>query len=94
MGARFFGCRQRVDTGTFFIHRFDDSIYYRRIEREAFLILAALHAQMPLGEAIGNAFAKSKLKPEEQAQKIQDCFAHAAQLGWFCSEQLDHSNVQ
>lgn len=76
------------------VHRFDNSIYYRRVEREAFLILAALHAQVPLGEAIARAFAKSRLQPEEQAQKIQDCFAHAAQLGWFCREQLDRASIQ
>jgi len=76
------------------VHRYDNSIYYRRIDREAFLILSALHAQIPLGEAIANAFNGSTLAPEEQAQKIQDCFAHAAQLGWFCREQLDPSSIQ
>jgi hypothetical protein len=76
------------------VHRFENSIYYRRIEREAFLILSALHSQVPLGEAVAGAFSKSKLPPEEQAQKIQDCFAHAAQLGWFCREQIDSSSIQ
>ncbi len=73
------------------VHRFDNSIYYRRIEREAFLILSALYAQVPLGEALANAFEATTLSPEEQAQKIQDCFAHAAQLGWFCRELYDRS---
>jgi len=35
----------------------------------------------------------SRLSAEEQAQKIQACFAHAAELGWFCREQLDPSSA-
>ena len=73
------------------VHRFDNSIYYRRIDREAFLMLSALQSQQTLGEALESAFADSRLSPEEQAQKIQDYFAHAAQLGWFCREQTESS---
>ena len=67
------------------VHRFDNSVYYRRIEREAFLLLLSLQQQHTLSEAIEIAFTNSKLSPEQQAQKIQKCFAHAAELGWFCS---------
>ena len=76
------------------VHRFDNSIYYRRVEREAFLILSGLQAQKTLGEAIESAFARSRLSPEEQAAIIQGCFAHAAELGWFCREQFDASSIQ
>lgn len=76
------------------VHRFDNSVYYRRIDREAFLLLSVLQTQQTLGEAIEKAFAGSKLSPEEQAQKIQAYFAHAAELGWFCREQLNSSSVQ
>jgi len=66
------------------VHRFDDSIYYRRIDREAYLLLSALQQRRSLAEAIGAAFTKSKLPAEEQVLKVQQYFAHAAELGWFC----------
>ena len=76
------------------VHRFDNSVYYRRIEPEAFSLLSALKAQQTLGEAMDTAFAGSRLSPEEQAQKIQACFAHAAELGWFCREQIGPDGMQ
>jgi Putative DNA-binding domain len=76
------------------VHRFDNSVYYRRIEREAFLLLTFLQQQHTLSEAIELAFTRSKLSPEQQAQKIQECFAHAAELGWFCRQHLDLSGLQ
>jgi hypothetical protein len=66
------------------VHRFEDTVYYRRLDREAYLLLASLQKGSALGEAIESAFADSKLPAEEQAAKIQACFAHAAELGWFC----------
>jgi len=71
------------------VHRYDCSIYYRRIDREAYLILGALQQHRTLGEAVDIAFTSSKLSPKEQAILIQDCFAHAAELGWFCRQLPD-----
>jgi hypothetical protein len=68
------------------VHRFDDTVYYRRLEREAYLLLSAIQAGSPLGQTIEAAFATSKLPPDEQARKIQAYFAHAAELGWFCKQ--------
>jgi hypothetical protein len=76
------------------VHRFDNSVYYRRINREAFLLLSALQQRHTLAESMALAFAGSKLSPEAQAQKIQDCFAHAAELGWFCSQHVDLTGLQ
>jgi hypothetical protein len=76
------------------VHRFDNSVYYRRIDREAFLLLSALQKQRSLADAIDAAFARSKLSPEEQAQKIQEYFAHSAELGWFCRDYADLSGLQ
>jgi hypothetical protein len=67
------------------VHRYDDSVYYRRVDREAFLLLRSLRDGGSIAEAIEAAFDGSKLSPEEQAGKIQEYFAHAAELGWFCS---------
>jgi hypothetical protein len=66
------------------VHRYDNSVYYRRIDPEAFRLLSALQSGTLLGHALEVAFSKSSLSPEDQAAKIQEYFAHASELGWFC----------
>lgn len=66
------------------VHRFEDSVYYRHLDREAYLMLAALKQQLPLGAAIETAFGDTSLSEAEEAFKLQQYFAHAAELGWFC----------
>lgn len=66
------------------VHRFEDSVYYRRIDREAYLLLSSLQQGTSLGAAIEAAFLGSKLTEQQQSEKIQSYFAHAATLGWFC----------
>jgi hypothetical protein len=70
------------------VHRSDESVYYRRIEREVFLILSALRSGSSVAESIASGFAHSRLNPDEQAALIQQCFAHAAELGWFCNSEV------
>jgi hypothetical protein len=70
------------------IHRFNDSVYYRRIERESFALLSALRVGASVAEAVTSAFETSKLTPEGQADLLHKTFAHASELGWFC-RQLD-----
>jgi hypothetical protein len=67
------------------VHRFDDSVYYRRIDRETFLLLSALRSGATVSEAVALAFAKTKLNPEAQAILLRESFAHASELGWFCT---------
>ncbi len=67
------------------VHRFQDSVYYRRIDREEFLLLADLRDGDPIAIAIERAFEGSKLALALQAARVQDYFAHASELGWFCS---------
>jgi Putative DNA-binding domain len=67
------------------VHRFEDSVYYRRIDREEFLLLADLRDGDSIAIAIEHAFEGSKLALELQAARVQEYFAHAAELGWFCS---------
>ncbi len=68
------------------IHRFDDSVYYRRIERETFLLLRALRSGATVAKAAALAFEKTKLNAEAQANLLRESFAHASELGWFCSK--------
>jgi hypothetical protein len=66
------------------VHRFEDSVYYRRIDREEFLLLADLRDGDSIATAIERAFEGSKVTPDRQAVKTQAYFSHAAELGWFC----------
>jgi hypothetical protein len=67
------------------VHRVDDSVYFRRIEREEFVILSALRDGKSLGKAIEAAFRKSRVPAEERAVSVQQWFQAWAALGWFCS---------
>jgi hypothetical protein len=77
------------------VHRFENSVYYRHLDREAYLMLAALKQQLPLGAAIETAFGETSLSEAEQAFKLHQYFAHAAELGWFCEpdDRLDSQDV-
>ncbi len=66
------------------VHRYDDSVYYRRLEKEAFLLLRGLRSGASVAAAASQAFAKSTLTPDAQASVLQESFAHASQLGWIC----------
>jgi len=68
------------------VHRYENSVYYRRIDQEAFLLLSELQSGTPLGVALETAFRDSSLLAEIQAAKIQEYFAHASELGWFCKQ--------
>lgn len=66
------------------VHRYDDTVYYRRLEKESFLLLRALRSGASVAAAASQVFAKSKLTPDAQASLLQESFAHASQLGWLC----------
>jgi hypothetical protein len=65
------------------VHRVDNSVYFRRIEREEFAILSALRQGKRLGKAIDLAFRKSAIPPEKRAENTQEWFQNWAALGWF-----------
>jgi Putative DNA-binding domain len=71
------------------VHRFEDSVYYRRIGREAFLLLNALRSGSTVSGAVAYAFDMAKLNAEEQATALRETFAHASELGWFCSRLVE-----
>ena len=66
------------------VHRVDDSVYFRRIEREEFVILRALGDGKSLGKAIEAAFRKSRVPSAERAESVRKWFQNWAALGWFC----------
>ena len=66
------------------VHRLDFSVYFRRIEREEFLLLNAVRSGKTIERAIELAFRKSSVAPEERAAFVQHSFQTWATLGWFC----------
>ena len=68
------------------VHRYENSVYYRRIDHEAYLLLSQLQEGVSLGLALDTAFSSSTLSAMDQTAKIHEYFAHASELGWFCKE--------
>jgi hypothetical protein len=70
-------------------HRFDNSVYYRRLEREEFLTLGAIRAGLPLGNALEAGFSESAKPEVRRPELVGAWFAHWAELGWICAPELD-----
>jgi hypothetical protein len=68
------------------VHRYQDSVYYRRIDHEAFLLLSAIQEGEPIANVIDRVVSISKLPAPELATKIGDGFAHASELGWLTAK--------
>jgi hypothetical protein len=66
------------------VHRFDDMVYYRRLQPEAFRILTALRDGDSIGIAVEKGFEGSTLSVEEYQAGIATWFAVWAELGWLC----------
>ena len=66
------------------VHMRADSVYYCRIGRETFLLLRALRAGASVAEAVTQAFKKTTLTAEGQAELLRESFAHASELSWLC----------
>jgi hypothetical protein len=66
------------------IHRLDYSVYFRRLEREEFLILQGLRNGKTLARAVEHAFKRSSVPPSERPAHVENWFHTWAALGWFC----------
>jgi len=65
------------------IHRLENTVYFRRLDREEFAILSALSEGRTLERAIVSAFRSSKIPVPERAALVAAWFQHWASLGWF-----------
>ena len=63
-------------------HRVDNSVFYRRMDREEYAILSAIRSGSNLAEAIDKAFSHSRIAPAARPARISEWFANWAQLGW------------
>ncbi len=66
------------------VHRAEDSVYYKRLEPEAFLMLKALEARHSLEASAEAAFASSSMPEDQRLISLREWFANWAELGWLC----------
>jgi len=67
------------------VHRYEQSIYHKRLAPEAFALLRALQQGRTLSEAIEAAVDDAGGgNLEETSGRLQQWFAEWAALGWFC----------
>jgi len=65
------------------VHRCDNVVYFRRLEREEFAILAALQNGKTLERAIEAGFRKSRTPVGQQTANASAWFQNWSTLGWF-----------
>jgi hypothetical protein len=70
-------------------HRVDLNVYYRRMEREEFLTLAAIRDGHALGEALEAGFGGSRVPEARRPQRVREWFARWGELGWICAPDLE-----
>jgi hypothetical protein len=66
------------------VHRHDDTVYYKRLAPEDYLLLHALEQGASLGEAIEAAFAQSSIPEPDRPAFLQSAFHNWRQMGWLC----------
>jgi hypothetical protein len=66
------------------VHRFDLTVFYRRIALEEYGLLNALPEGKSIGEAVVIALAHSSASVENQGSMLKSWFAAWAELGWLC----------
>ena len=66
------------------VHRLDESVYFRRLEREEFLILTKLHQGKTLERAIQAGLRGSSIEANDRPANVRHWFHAWAALGWFC----------
>lgn len=65
------------------VHRHDQTVYYKRLDPEAYRILGAIAAGAPLGEAIEAGFKGSAMAEPDRPEFLRQAFHDWASFGWF-----------
>jgi len=68
------------------VHRQDDTVYFKRLEPDAFALLRALQQGKRIGEAIEASVNWSNQPIERVTAQLHDWFANWSNLGWFCKQ--------
>jgi len=66
------------------VHRYDNMLYYKRLEPEAFAILQGLQKGRTVEKACVAALAKTDRTDMDWTRQIQEWFHDWSALGWFC----------
>ena len=74
------------------VHRLDESVYFRRLEREEYAILSALAEGRTLARALDAAWLGSKISPGNRQSHVQHWFQTWSSLGWFCHIEKNSKN--
>ncbi len=65
------------------VHRADNSVFFKRVDEEAFTILVALHDGKSLSDAVDKVDWSGR-NLEEAMGDVQNWFAYWSAQGWFC----------
>jgi hypothetical protein len=76
------------------VHRFEDTVYYRRLAAEDYRLLLALQQGVALGDAIDIAFDGSLIPEDERPAYLQSAFAYWTNMGWFCTPPVDRESKE
>ncbi len=66
------------------VHRYDNALFYKRLEPEAFAILSAIRDGKTVEESCASALSRSKRRKINWPARIQEWFMDWSSLGWFC----------
>jgi hypothetical protein len=67
------------------VHRFNDTVYYRRLAPEEYLVLDGIRLGRRLGRAIEEGFIQSGVPLDGRPAMAGAWFAAWAELGWLCA---------
>ncbi len=76
--------RQKPQAVFLVVHRIDYSVYFKRIEQEAFKFLHALREGQSLSSGVVLAFQGRDIPETVLVSRVQNWFESWSSLGWFC----------
>jgi hypothetical protein len=79
--------RQKAQSIFVAVHRIDQSVYFKRLEPEAFVLLQALREESSLSTAVATAFEARNVAESEILSTVQNWFESWSTLGWLCQAQ-------
>ncbi len=76
--------RQKTQAVFLAVHRIEYSVYFKRLEPEAFAFLTALREGKSLSAAVAVAFEEGNVPESNLLSTVQNWFENWSTLGWFC----------